>query len=122
MPEINDSIKTLIVKGHAEFLSPQEIIQAVKDTYGAKVSNQQVYAYSPNSPKCSEKWKNLHRELRARFLKNVSDIPIANTAFQLLALQDAYDRLTANRAHINEVEVRNTVIAAWKLVNGLYAR
>jgi len=69
-------------------------------------------AYSPNSPKCAEKWKNLHRELRERFLKNVSDIPIANIAFQMLALQDAYDRLVANPTNINEVEVRNTLIAA----------
>jgi hypothetical protein len=122
MPEINDTIKTLIVKGHAEYLSPQEIIDAVKETYGVKVSNQQVYAYSPNSPKCSKKWKELHRELRGRFLTNISDIPIANTAFQLLALQDAYYRLTADSKCINEVEVRNTIIAAFKLVNGLYAR
>jgi hypothetical protein len=116
MPEIDDTIKTLIVKGHAQFLSPQEIIQTVKKTYGAEVSNQQVYAYSPSSPKCADKWKKLHGELRARFLRRIDEIPIANPVFQLQALQDAYDRLTANRTNINEVEVRNTIIAAWKLM------
>lgn len=122
MPDLSNTIKTLIIKGHAEYLSPQEIIDAVKETYGVKVSNQQVYAYSPNSPKCAAKWKELHRELRERFLTNISDIPIANTAFQLLALQDAYDRLTSDRKFINEVEVRNTIIAAFKLAGGVYAR
>jgi hypothetical protein len=121
MPEISDAIKTLIVKGHAEYLSPNEIIGAVKTLHGVQVSNQQVYAYSPNSPKCADKWKNLHHELRDRFLKNVSDIPIANTAFQLLALQDAYRRLTSNPAYINETEVLNTLVTAAKLVGGMYS-
>jgi hypothetical protein len=55
MPEIDDSIKTLIVRGHAQFLGPQEIILTVKEIHSVVVSNQQVYAYSPNSPKSSDK-------------------------------------------------------------------
>ena len=121
MPGITDNVKIVIVKGHAEFLSPSEIIEAVKVNFGVPVSNQQVYAYSPNSPKCAEKWRRLHDELRERFLTNVSEIPIANTAFQLQALQDALDRLTANLENINEIEVRNTLIAAAKLTEGMYA-
>lgn len=78
MPEVNDTVKTLIVKGHAEFLSPQAIIRVVKEMYSIDVSNQQVYAYSPNSPKCADRWKKLYAEIRAVFLRRVNEIPIAN--------------------------------------------
>ena len=122
MPGINDTIKTFIVKGHAEYLSPIEIIGALKKIHGVTVSNQQVYAYSPNSLKCAVKWKNLHRELRERFLKNVNEIPIANRAVQLQTLQDSLDRLTENPALINEVQVMNTIVAAAKLIGGMYTR
>jgi hypothetical protein len=52
--------------------------------------------------------KKLHGELHD-VPKKLDEIPVANTAFQLQALQDAYNRLTANRTNINEVvEVRKT--------------
>jgi hypothetical protein len=121
MPRINHEVRAFIIKGHAELLSPREIIRAVKGEFGVSLSNQQVYAYDPTSPKCAEKWKKIHAELRHRFLNNISEIPIANLAFQLQTLQDALDRLTENPKSINEVEVRNTLIAAAKLVGGIYS-
>jgi hypothetical protein len=119
MAALIDDIKHFIIQQFAEYRQPHEIVERVKNEFNKAVTRQQVFHYSPRNPACGQHWKDLYERYRAAFLKNLESIPIANQAFQLQALQEQYDRLTANPVFINEVEVRQTIITAAKIAGGM---
>lgn len=119
MAALSDDIKHFIVQQFAEYRQPHEIVERVKKEFNKTVTRQQAFHYSPRNPALGQHWQELYERYRAAFLKNLESIPIANGSFQLQALQDQYERLTANPVLINEVEVRQTIVTAAKITGGM---
>jgi hypothetical protein len=88
--QMNDAVRMFIIQSLAAFDTPSQVAEAVKDEFGITISRQAVHAYDPTKAAgkdLQEKWRTLFEESRAAFLDNVADIPIANKAMRLRALQ-----------------------------------
>ncbi|MDM2828035.1 DUF2280 domain-containing protein [Citrobacter sp. Cpo089] len=89
MAALSTEVKAFIVQSLACFESPAKVIELVKAEYGIDVSRQQVSQYTPGNAmaaKLSQKWIDLFNGTRERFQNEISDIPIANKAYRLRAL------------------------------------
>ncbi len=90
MAALNQEIKTFIVKQLAHFETQQRIVDAAKEHYGVTLTTQQVGAYNPasiNGSRMSKELKALFAAERKLFRENIEEIPIANKAVRLKALQ-----------------------------------
>lgn len=90
MAILTDNIKLAIVQALACFDSPSQVAEAVKLEYGVEVTRMQVALYDPTKStgqKVSAKLKAIFEETRAKFLADVSTIPIAQQAYRLRVLQ-----------------------------------
>lgn len=107
MTELKNDVQTFIVQRLACYESVQDIAAAAKEIFDIEISRQLISSYDASKPYCraSKKWKSLFYSERARFLKEIREIPILNKSFRGAALQRAYDKLTANERGAN-----------WKLV------
>lgn len=106
MAALSTEVKAFIVQSLACFESPTKVIELVKAEFGVMVSRQQVSQYSPGNAmaaKLSDKWVELFNATRERFQAEITDIPIANKAYRLRAL----DRM-ATRAE----SIKNMALAA----------
>lgn len=106
MAALSTEVKAFIVQSLACFESPTKVIELVKAEFGVVVSRQQVSQYSPGNAmaaKLSDKWVELFNATRQRFQAEITDIPIANKAYRLRAL----DRM-ATRAE----SIKNMALAA----------
>ena len=92
--------KVFVVELLAQFEEPSAVVAAVHETFGVQVSRQQVYNLDPtkaaNDDRISEELRTLHAEVRARFLKEIEDIPIANKAYRLRLLQKQVEKSPGN--------------------------
>lgn len=89
MAALTTEVKAFIVQSLACFEPPTKVIELVKAEFNVEVSRQQVSQYSPGNAmaaKLSQKWIDLFDITRARFQTEISDIPIANKAYRLRAL------------------------------------
>ena len=89
MAALKDEVKAFIVQALACFDAPSQVCQAVKDRYGIEVSRQLCERYDPTKyagRDLGQKWKTFFEECRARFREETADIPIANRAFRLRAM------------------------------------
>ncbi len=87
--QMTDAVRMYIIQALAAFDTPSMVADAVKDEFGVTISRQSVHAYDPTKvagKDLSEKWRNLFEESRKAFLDNVTDIPIANKATRVRAL------------------------------------
>lgn len=106
MAALSTEVKAFIVQSLACFEPPTKVIDLVKAEFGVAVSRQQVSQYSPGNAmaaKLSGKWVDLFNTTRERFQAEITDIPIANKAYRLRAL----DRM-ATRAE----SIKNMALAA----------
>ncbi len=88
--QMTDAVRMYIIQALAAFDTPSMVAEAVKDEFGVTISRQGVHQYDPTKAAgkdLKEEWRNLFEESRAAFLENVADIPIANKAMRLRALQ-----------------------------------
>lgn len=102
MATLNDDVKAFIVQALACYDTPSQVVDAVQDEFGVKVSRPQVQAYDPTKAQgksLSKKWRDLFEATRKRFLKEVAEIPIATQSFRLRALQKLYEK-TASRGNV----------------------
>lgn len=93
MAKLTDGQKAFIVVRLACFDQPSEVVEAVQQEYGLKVTRQQLQVYNPETvegERLSEKLKQLFADTRKRFLEDVQAIPIANQAYRLRELQKLY--------------------------------
>ena len=82
----------------AELKTAQEVADLVKETYGVEYSRQSAWQFSK-----AIKWGKVIKFLRARILKDLSAIPIANKAIRLKYLQKIYcEALTESLKSINQ--------------------
>ncbi len=85
MATLTDDVKAFIVQALACFDTPSQVVDAVREEFGAEVSRMQVQSYDPTKKAArglSKKWVELFEATRKRFLEETAEIPIANQAFR----------------------------------------
>ncbi|MFJ7312939.1 DUF2280 domain-containing protein [Pseudomonas sp. NPDC098747] len=95
MAALKDEVKRFIVQALACFDTPTQVVQAVKETFGVEVSRQQCEQYDPTKHAGRElgvKWKAVFEDTRKRFREETAEIPIANRAFRLRAMNRFVER------------------------------
>lgn len=89
MAALNTEVKAFIVQALACFDTPSQVAESVKREFGIDVTRQQVEAHDPTK-RCSKtlakRWVTLFEDTRARFREETAEIPIANRAFRLRAM------------------------------------
>ena len=92
MAELKNAVKTFIVLGLAQFMTPTEVVEAVKEEFnGLVVTRQQVRHYNPEqSVDCGKDWAELFHAERERFTTNVSSLAGAHKSFRLRELDALY--------------------------------
>ena len=106
MAALSPEVKAFIVQALACFDTPTQIASQVKQEFGLDISIQQVSSYDPTkaiAKNLGQKWNDLFNATRTRFQTELSDIPIANKAYRLRAL---------NRMMTSAEKMRNMALAA----------
>lgn len=86
MATLNNKVKAYIVQGLATYMTPSEVVEAVKQEFDLEVTRQQVSSYEPGKAAAinlSQKWKDLFKQFRDDFNNDIQAIPIANKAYRL---------------------------------------
>lgn len=119
MAALKDAHKLFIVERLACFATPGEVQKALKETFGIEVPASTLLRYDPTTVQGSEelgqRWKDLFAAARARFLSDVSAIPIANQSYRLRRLQRILDDPALSRS---PVTVMSALEQAAKEVGG----
>ena len=87
--DLRDEHRRFIVEALACFDTPSQVVEAVKEEFGLKVSRQMVEAYDPTKNagrNLSKKWRDHFEATREAFKANQESIPIANKGYRLRAL------------------------------------
>lgn len=95
MAALRDEVKAFVVQALACFDTPSQVVASVKETFGIDVTRQQCEAYDPTKyvgRSLNQKWKTLFDDTRARFREETAEIPIANRAFRLRAMNRFVER------------------------------
>lgn len=89
MAALKNEVKAFIVQALACFDTPTQVSHAVKQEFDIDVTRQQVEQHDPTKRagvNLAAKWVTLFHDTRARFREETADIPIANRAFRLRAM------------------------------------
>lgn len=89
MATLKGEVKAFIVQSLACFDTPSQVVELVKKEFGLSITRQQVESHDPtkaNGRGLAQKWVELFHVTRKRFQTELSDIPIANKAYRLRAL------------------------------------
>lgn len=89
MAALQNDVKAFIVQALACFDTPSQVVEAVQKEYGVSITRQQVETHDPTktSGKClAKRWVTLFHDTRKRFREQTAEIPIANRAFRLRAM------------------------------------
>ena len=89
MAALSSEVKAFIVQALACFDTPSQVAEAVKREFSVEVSRQQVESHDPTK-RCSKtlakRWVEMFHDARKRFREETTEIPIANRAFRLRAM------------------------------------
>lgn len=92
MAALNTKVKAYIVRGLATYMTPSEVVDAVKQEFGGLIiTRQQVAKYDPDKASgvnLSDKWQQLFVKHRKDFNDEINSIPIANKAYRLKMLDN----------------------------------
>jgi len=89
MASLKPEVKAFIVQSLACFDSPSTVVEAVLKEFGIKISRQQAESHNPTKASgktLAPKWVEMFDATRERFQNETADIPIANKAYRLRAL------------------------------------
>ncbi|UXZ98891.1 DUF2280 domain-containing protein [Pseudomonas phytophila] len=89
MAALKNEVKSFIVQALACFDTPSQVVEAVKNEFGLVVSRQQVETHDPTKSAAkglAVKWATLFHDTRKRFREQTAEIPIANRAYRLRAM------------------------------------
>ena len=95
MAALKNDVKAFIVQALACFDTPTQVSQAVKQEFDVDVTRQQVEQHDPTKRagvNLAAKWQTLFHDTRKRFREETADIPIANRAFRLRAMNRFVER------------------------------
>ena len=89
MAKLTSQHKRAIIERLACYESPTEVQAAMKSEYAIDVSLPQILYYKPESAgtELGQAWKDLHAQIRKRFLEDTSDIAIAQKSYRLRRLE-----------------------------------
>ncbi|EJM09752.1 hypothetical protein PMI21_05484 [Pseudomonas sp. GM18] len=89
MAALQNDVKAFIVQALACFDTPSQVVEAVQKEYGISVTRQQVETHDPTKTSgkgLAKRWVTMFEDTRKRFREETSEIPIANRAFRLRAM------------------------------------
>lgn len=89
MAALKPEVKAFIIQSLACFDTLAIVGEAVQKQFGIKVTPQQIESHDPTKASgkgLAQKWVELFHDTRKRFQTELSDIPIANKAYRLRAL------------------------------------
>ncbi|HGH5788407.1 DUF2280 domain-containing protein [Klebsiella pneumoniae] len=89
MAALKPEVKAFIVQSVACFDTPSQVVESVLKEFGIQITRQQVEQNDPTKVSgkgLAKKWVDMFNATRDRFLNEISDIPIANKAYRLRAL------------------------------------
>ncbi|HEN3466834.1 TPA: DUF2280 domain-containing protein [Yersinia enterocolitica] len=89
MAALKPEVKAFIVQALACYDTPSQVVAQVKQEFNLTLTLQQVSSYDPTkaiAKNLGQKWVDLFNSTRSRFQTEISDIPIANRAYRLRAL------------------------------------
>ena len=89
MAILKNEVKSFIVQALACFDTPSQVVETVKNEFGVVVTRQQVETHDPTKAAgkgLATRWVTLFHDTRKRFREETADIPIANRAFRLRAM------------------------------------
>ena len=117
-PKLNDEQRLFCVRCFARFLTPLQVVEALKADYGVEISRQAACFYSPKHNRAiAKKYLVLHEAARKAFIDDQSGIPIAHLSHRLEALS----RIAAKAEEMgNTPEARAALEQAAKDKGGLF--
>lgn len=89
MAALKPEVKAAIVQMLACYDTLSIVVDTIQKDYGIRVTPQQVESHDPTKVSgkgLAKKWVDMFNATRDRFLNEISDIPIANKAYRLRAL------------------------------------
>ena len=89
MAVLRSEVKAFIVQALACFDTPSQVVESVRKEFGIEISRQQCESHDPTKFAGSglgAKWAELFHAARQRFREETTEIPIANRAFRLRAM------------------------------------
>ncbi len=85
--KLDDAVKEFIVKRLACYETPSRIAAAVRVNFGIDIDRRRIFDYNPaGSRPPAQRWIDLHAATRARFLRDVAEIGVAQKAIRLRML------------------------------------
>lgn len=95
MAVLNEDAKITLVQALACFDTPSQAAEQVAQEHGVKIGRDQAIKYDPTKPagkNLSKKLREIFEATRAKFLEDISTIPIAQQAYRLRVLQRNLER------------------------------
>ncbi|MBS4090683.1 DUF2280 domain-containing protein [Pseudomonas rustica] len=95
MAALKNDVKAFIVQALACFDTPTQVSQAVKQEFEIEITRQQVEQHDPTKRagvNLAAKWQTLFHDTRKRFREETAEIPIANRAYRLRAMNRFVER------------------------------
>ena len=89
MAVLRSEVKAFIVQALACFDTPSQVVASVKTEFGIEITRQQCESHDPTKfagRGLGAKWVELFHDARRRFREETADIPIANRAYRLRAM------------------------------------
>ena len=89
MAVLRSEVKAFIVQALACFDTPSQVVESVRKEFGIEISRQQCESHDPTKfagRGLGAKWAELFDAARQRFREETTEIPIANRAFRLRAM------------------------------------
>ena len=100
MATLKPEVKAFIVQALACYDTPSQVVDEVQKEFKLKITRQQVESHDPTKASgkgLAEKWVELFKSTRTRFQTEITDIPIANKAYRLRALDRMMNKAESMR-------------------------
>ncbi len=122
MAALSEDLKLLVVTRLAAFVPPAKVAEELKQGHGVEASLQQLSAYDPGNVagrRMSQELRRLFEETRARYLSDLSDVPLAHLGARVRFLSEIATEAKAGR-NLGRALAATEQIA--KDVGGVYNR
>lgn len=106
MAAVKAEVRAFIVQALACFDTPTQVVESVKNEFELDVTRQYVEGHDPTKAagkSLAVRWVELFEQTRERFQEELTDIPIANRAYRLRAL---------DRMAVKAERMKNMALAA----------
>lgn len=121
MATLPDPVKLFVVQALACYDTPTQVAQAVKAEFGITVTRQQIGRYDASKAgnrDVSAKLRAVFEGTRAKFLEDLSSIPLVHQSYRLRSLQRSLEQAEARG---NTAMVMHLLEQAAKEVGGMYS-